>query len=44
MSRLKTHRIVARLEERNLVVVAKFGNTNEVSLAPWLVGDGEKSG
>jgi uncharacterized membrane protein len=44
MSRLKTHRVVARLEERNLVVVTKSGNTNEVSLAPWLVGDGEKSG
>jgi uncharacterized membrane protein len=36
LSRLKTHRIISRFAERGVVVVAKSGNTNEVSLAPWL--------
>jgi len=35
LSKLKTHRIVARLSERGLVQVTKKGNTNEVSLADW---------
>lgn len=43
MSRLQTHRVVARLVERNMVTVTKSGNTNEVRLAPWLVGDGERA-
>jgi uncharacterized membrane protein len=36
LSRLKTHRIVARLAERGIVILEKSGNTNEVRLADWL--------
>jgi uncharacterized membrane protein len=36
LSRLKTHRIVARLAERGIVTLRKSGNTNEVLLANWL--------
>jgi hypothetical protein len=36
LSRLKTHRIVSRFAERGIVIVSRSGNTNEVSLAPWL--------
>lgn len=39
LSKLKTHRIVSRFGERGMIVVAKSGNTNEVSLAPWLKQD-----
>lgn len=35
LSRLKTHRVVATLSERGIVVVEKRGNTNEVSLVKW---------
>ena len=35
LSRLKTHRVVAALSERGIVVAEKKGNTNEVSLAKW---------
>lgn len=36
LSRLQTHRIVARLAERGIVTVEKTGNTNTVHLADWL--------
>jgi hypothetical protein len=36
LSRLKTHRILARFSERGLVTLEKTGNTNQVSLASWL--------
>jgi uncharacterized membrane protein len=36
LSRLKTHRIVARLAERGIVSLEKTGNTNQVFLANWL--------
>lgn len=36
LSRLKTHRIVARLAERGIVSLEKTGNTNQVFLASWL--------
>ena len=36
LSRLQTHRIVARLAERGVVSLEKTGNTNTVSLANWL--------
>jgi hypothetical protein len=36
LSRLKTHRIIARFAERGLVSLEKTGNTNQVSLANWL--------
>ena len=35
LSRLKTHRVVAALSERGIVLVEKKGNTNEVSLVKW---------
>ena len=36
LSRLQTHRIVARLAERGIVSLEKTGNTNTVLLANWL--------
>ncbi|MCW4001126.1 MAG: hypothetical protein NWE93_12905 [Candidatus Bathyarchaeota archaeon] len=36
LSRLKTHRILARLSERGMVSLEKVGNTNQVTLAEWL--------
>jgi hypothetical protein len=36
LSRLKTHRILARLSERGIVSLQKTGNTNQVYLANWL--------
>ena len=36
LSRLKTHRIVARFTERGIVSVKEFGNTNEIILANWI--------
>ena len=36
MSRLRTHRIVARMAERGIVTLEKTGNTNQVLLADWL--------
>jgi hypothetical protein len=37
LSRLKTHRIVATLAERGIVLVGKQGSTNQVSLAKWFL-------
>ena len=36
LSRLQTHRIIARLAERGIVSLEKTGNTNQVYLANWL--------
>jgi len=36
LSRLKTHRIVARFSERGIVTVRRRGNTNEIILSDWL--------
>jgi hypothetical protein len=36
LSRLKTHRIIARFAERGIVTLRKVGNTNEVKLKDWL--------
>jgi uncharacterized membrane protein len=36
LSRLKTHRIVARLADRGIVSTEKTGNTNRVFLENWL--------
>ena len=36
LSRLQTHRILARLAERDIVILEKIGNTNEVHLSDWL--------
>jgi uncharacterized membrane protein len=35
LSRLKTHRVVASLSERGIVLVQPKGNTNEVTLVEW---------
>jgi|WetSurMetagenome_2_1015567.scaffolds.fasta_scaffold707350_1 predicted transcriptional regulator len=37
LSRLQTHRILARLAERGMVSLEKTGNTNQVALANWLI-------
>lgn len=39
LSRLKTHRIVARFAARGIVTVRPFGNTNEVALSDWLTSE-----
>ena len=36
LSRLKTHRILARFAERGIVTLEKKGNTNEVKIKKWL--------
>jgi hypothetical protein len=36
LSRLQTHRIVARLADRGVVSVKQVGNTNEVLVSDWL--------
>jgi hypothetical protein len=36
LSRLKTHRIIARFAERGMVSLKKSGNTNEILLSDWL--------
>ncbi len=36
ISRLKTHRIAARLAERGIITLEKSGNSNEVHLSSWL--------
>jgi hypothetical protein len=36
LSRLQTHRILARLADRGMVSLEKTGNTNQVVLAEWL--------
>jgi hypothetical protein len=36
LSRLKTHRIIARFVERGIVTAKQSGNTNEISLSNWL--------
>ena len=38
LSRLKTHRIVARFAERGIVTVKPVGNTNEVAISDWVKG------
>jgi hypothetical protein len=37
LSRVKTHRILYRLAEREIVSVEKYYNTNKITLADWLV-------
>jgi uncharacterized membrane protein len=38
LSRLKTHRIVARFAQRGIVTINEFGNTNEIVLSDWVKG------
>ncbi len=42
LSRLKTHRIIARLAERDVLSLEKTGNTNQVYLANWLQQENQK--
>ena len=37
LSRLKTHRVLSRFADRGIVTLKKSGNTNEVTLAKWLL-------
>jgi hypothetical protein len=37
LSRLKTHRIVARFAQRGIVTVKEFGNTNEIVVSDWVI-------
>ncbi len=37
LSRLQTHRVVARLAERRIVMLERTGNTNQVLLVDWLM-------
>jgi len=43
LSRLKTHRIVARFAERGIVTVKPLGNTNEVTVSDWVGGSKPQS-
>ena len=36
LSRLKTHRVIARFAQRGIVSVQEFGNTNEIMLSDWV--------
>jgi predicted transcriptional regulator len=36
LSKVKTHRIIARLAERGVILVKKSGKTNEISIPAWL--------
>ena len=36
LSRLKTHRVMARFAQRGIVTVKEFGNTNEILLSDWV--------
>jgi hypothetical protein len=38
LSRLKTHRVVARFAQRGIVTVKESGNTNEILLSDWVKG------
>lgn len=41
-SKVKTHRVIARLAERRLVEVTPAGKTNRIRIPSWLVGDEKK--
>jgi uncharacterized membrane protein len=36
LSRVKTHRVIARLSSRGIIQVEKHANTNKVTLAKWI--------
>lgn len=42
-SKVKTHRVIARLAERRLIEVTQAGRTNEIRLPSWLVRDAKAS-
>lgn len=39
LSKLKVHRIIARLADRNIIQVKRIGKTNELTLPSWLIQD-----
>ena len=43
LSRLKTHRIVARFAERGIVTAKPLGNTNEITVSDWVSGSKTQS-
>jgi len=43
LTRVKTHRVLARLAARGIVKVEKYYNTNKVVLAGWVVADEKNS-
>jgi hypothetical protein len=40
-SKVKTHRVIARLAERRLVAITPAGKTNQIRIPSWLLGDNE---
>jgi len=42
LSKLRTHRVVARLAERGIIQVRKIGKTNEITLPSWLSGSSDR--
>jgi hypothetical protein len=43
LSKLKTHRVVARLAERGVIQVKKVGKTNEITVPAWLKASADTS-
>jgi len=43
LSRVKVHRVIARLAQRGIVKVEKYYNTNKVVLADWLTGTAKET-
>lgn len=42
-SKVKTHRVIARLAERRLVEVTRTGKTNRIRIPSWLLSESEIS-
>jgi len=42
LSRVKTHRILFRLNKRGIVSAEKYYNTNKIKLADWLTKETKK--
>lgn len=43
LSKLKVHRIIARLADRNIIQVKRIGKTNELTLPNWLMQNKSES-
>jgi uncharacterized membrane protein len=43
LSRLKTHRVIARFAQRGIVTVSEFGNTNEIMISDWVRSSSPKT-
>jgi uncharacterized membrane protein len=44
LSRVKVHRVIARLSQRGIVKVEKYYNTNKVALSDWLTTTAQSKG